>query len=79
MFEMYKTIFREGVDLQFGKLTLVDLSHYRCGQYRPGKYKYQIYCDDNRTRFFKCYYETQVDDAIKKFLEIKNKIKAQVR
>lgn len=79
MFSYLKQVFKSGVDLQFGKLTLCDLSHFRCGQFRPGRYRYQIYCDDNNIRFFRCYYETQLDDAIKKFLELKYKLKPDVK
>lgn len=85
MFEQLKQMILNGIDLQYGKLTLCDLSHYRCGHYRPGRYKYQIYCDDQRVRdgktngCYRLYYENRLDDAIKKFLEIKEKIKAEVR
>lgn len=78
-FKLLRKTFLKGIDLTYGKLSLCDLKHYTHVKLFKGGRRYQIYCDDPRVSWFKVYYETELNDAVKKFIEIMKKIKPEVR
>lgn len=76
MFETLKTVFQEGIDLNYGKLSLCDITHYNL---KERKFKYQVHSDDSRFKFSRMYRSTELDAAIRKFMEIKDKVRQQAR
>jgi competence protein ComGF len=84
-FQVLKSLVVDGVELTYGKMTLCDLSHYQ--QFR-GRRKWQLFCDDKRIRYtdlkgktkYGWYFVYQeLDEALSKFLELKQKISNRVR
>jgi hypothetical protein len=84
-FQILKKLVIDGVELTYGKMTLCDLSHY---QNFRGTRKWQLYCDDKRITYIDrngkakngWYYVYQdVNEAILKFLELKQKISSRIR
>ena len=78
-FSVLKKLVADGVELQFGKLTLCDLSHYM--RFR-GHRRWQIYYESyDRRGEFKGFYFVykELDQALTKFLELKAKANNKVR
>ena len=67
--QMYVQVLLEGCSIEFGPLSVCDLS--RCiGTYTKG---YQIYCDTHRVKQDLIY--SDVDEAVKEFLQLKKRLK----
>lgn len=66
--EVIKYMINEGIDLQYGKLSLCDLKNYRYGNIRQDR-RYQVHSDDRKYPWSKIYDELQ--PAAIKFLELK--------
>ncbi len=86
--DIYKHVVLNNCSLQYGKLTLCDLTLYGI---KERQYKYQLYCDDRKLRpphlhpkqdwycHTKMYRADQLDEAIKDFVAIKNRISPKVK
>jgi len=84
-FSLYKLCALQDITLQYGKLTLCNVTMYNI---KERKYKWQVHCDDRRVStskdpdtpgFSKLYTADQLDDAIKKFIELKNKVSPRIK
>lgn len=82
-FYTIKDLLIDGVEFQYGKLSLCDLTKYSA--FRHDR-RYQLFCDDQkihdekgRPGYYKVYTEQELDKAVMKFLEIKRIISARIR
>lgn len=75
-YDRYKRCLEEGVELNYGKLTLVDLRNYRHSAINQGR-RYQVHCEDSKYPWSMIYDE--LGPAICKFMEIKKKVRRYVR
>jgi hypothetical protein len=87
-FYVMKKLLLDGVEFQYGKLTLCDLTKY--SSFR-GTRRFQVHCEDQRitevdqktgkTRqgFYYVYQVAELDKAVSKFLELKNRIDSRIR
>lgn len=66
--QMYAQVVLEGCSIEFGPLSLIDLSTCT-GTYTKG---YQIHCDAYRVKQDFIY--DDVDEAVKEFLELKQRL-----
>lgn len=72
-FDLYKQCIVEGVDLQYGKLSLCDLQNYKWNELRDLKKRYQVHSDDPKCLWSAVY--DNVDAAVTKFCEIKKRVR----
>lgn len=66
---LYMWCVDQGVNLEYGKLSLCDLRNFRHSFLRDDR-KYQVHCDDPRCTFTGIY--ESLEPAVRKFLELKN-------
>lgn len=79
-----KQLLLDGVELQYGRLMLCDVSHYQ--SFRGNK-KWQVFCDDSKVQHvsngktkpghYAMYSDVEI--ALNKFLELKSRIGSRVR
>jgi len=69
---LYMWCIHQGVNLDYGKLSVCDLIHFRHSQLRDGR-RYQVHCEDSKAPWSKIY--DDLSPAIEKFLELKRRIK----
>jgi hypothetical protein len=69
---LYSWCIQQGVNLEYGKLSLCDLRNFRHSQIRHDR-RYQVHCDDVKWAHSMIY--TDILPAVNKFIEIKSKIK----
>lgn len=69
---LYAWCLNQGVNLQYGKLSLCDLRNFQYSNVRNDR-KYQVHCDDPKNQWSMIYDE--VSPAISKFMELKMKVK----
>ena len=69
---LYAWCIHEGVNLEYGKLSLCDLRNFRHSQIRHDR-RYQLHCDDPNWGLSMIY--TDILPAVSKFIELKSKIK----
>lgn len=62
----------EGLTIEYGKLTLCDLTNYRHSQLYDGR-RYQVHCEDPKYPHSGIYEE--IEPAIEKFLELKRHVR----
>lgn len=75
-FGIIKQLLLDGVEFQYGKLSLCDLNKYSTLKLHR---RYQVYCDDRKEKFFFVYKDKDIDQAIIKFFELKAKVDARIR
>ena len=70
--KLYEMCIEEGVNLEYGKLSLCDLRNFRYSTiYRDRRY--QVHCTDNKYPWSKIYDE--LSPALEKFIELKMKVR----
>ena len=69
---LFEYCIEQGIDLQYGKLSLCDLRNYRYGNVRSNR-KFQLHSEDRRYPFSAIYDELK--PACHKFLELKKKVR----
>lgn len=69
---LYSWCVEEGVNLQYGKLSLCDLRNFNYSQLKTDR-KYQVHCDDYTYSWSMIY--DNLNSAVHKFLELKDKVK----
>jgi hypothetical protein len=69
---LYSWCLHEGVNLEYGKLSLCDLRNFRHSQIRNDR-RYQVHCDDATWAHSMIY--DNVASAVSKFIELKSKVK----
>ena len=69
---LYCWCIHEGVNLDYGKLSLCDLSNFRYSHLKDDR-RYQVHCEDTGYVWSAIY--DDLNAAVNKFVEIKNKIK----
>ena len=70
--ELIKWAVMEGIDLQYGKLSLCDLRNYRYSNIRDDR-KYQVHSEDRRYPWSGIY--DDLDPAARKFLELRRRVR----
>lgn len=74
--QVYKYCLEQGIELQYGKMTLCDLRNYRYSQVNLNR-RWQLHCEDRNHQFSGIYDE--LEPAIRKFIDLKKKIKKVIR
>lgn len=74
--DVYLFCLENNVNLEYGKLTLCDLRNYSHNMLVKHR-RYQVHCEDRKFEFSQIY--DQKEDAVDKFLQIKNTIRKFVR
>ena len=69
---LYSWCVQQGVNLEYGKLSLCDLRNFRHSQIRYDR-RYQVHCDDP-TYGCSFIFDT-LSSAVNKFVELKSKVK----
>jgi hypothetical protein len=69
---LYAWCLHEGVNLEYGKLSLCDLRNFRHSQIRQDR-RYQLHCEDPTYGCSMIY--TDILPAVSKFIELKKKVK----
>ena len=71
---LYMWCLTEGVNLEYGKLSLCDLRNFYFSDIYDDR-RYQLHCEDPKFPISKLY--DDMGSAVEKFLEIKGKIKGK--
>ena len=69
---LYSWCIQQGVNLEYGKLSLCDLRNFRHSQIRYDR-RYQLHCEDPTWGCSMIY--TDIAPAVNKFIELKAKVK----
>jgi hypothetical protein len=69
---LYAWCMEEGLSIEYGKLSLCDLSGFRYSQLSMNR-RWQVHSDDSKHSWSMIYDE--LEPAIEKFLELKQKVK----
>ena len=69
---LYSWCLHEGVDLEYGKLSLCDLRNFHYSDVKNNR-KYQVCYEDGKNSFTMIYED--VDKAVEKFIELKKRIR----
>ena len=69
---LYQACVEEGINLQYGKLSLCDLRNFNYSQVYDNR-KYQVHSDDYKYPWSMIY--DDIMPAVQKFLELKYKVK----
>ena len=69
---LYAWCLHEGLSLQYGKLSLCDLRHFRYSNLKNDR-KYQVHCEDGQNNWTMIYDDLKT--AIIKFLELKKRVR----
>lgn len=70
--QLYAWCLNEGVNIEYGKLSLCDLRNFRHSSLYNNR-RYQVHCEDSKYPWSVVY--DDIDSAIEKFLELKNKVR----
>jgi len=69
---LYEWCLDQGVNLEYGKLSLCDLRNFQYSNVRNDR-RYQVHSDDNKNPWSMIYDET--GPAVTKFMELKTRVK----
>ena len=69
---LYQWCIQEGVNIEYGKLSLCDLRNFNYSQVKNDR-KYQVHCEDNNCPWSMIY--DTLSPAVNKFIELKVKVK----
>lgn len=70
---LYRLCINEGVNLEYGKLSLCDLRNFRHSHIRNDR-RYQVHCEDYQNEFSAIYDELR--PAVIKFIELKQRVRS---
>ena len=69
---LYRLCINEGVNIEYGKLSLCDLRNFRYSHVRTNR-RYQVHCEDYQYGFSGIY--DNLESAIMKFIDLKGKVR----
>ena len=69
---VYEYCINQGIDLQYGKLSMCDLRNFRHGELKSDR-RYQVHSDDPGNPWSMIYSELR--PAIMKFIELKKRVR----